>query len=71
MTPGKLLYLSQDDVAAIDLPMSEIVAALEDMFREKGEGRTEMLPAAWTRLTKRPKNSNMDCGRSSVMRPAL
>ncbi|MFA9452749.1 MAG: ornithine cyclodeaminase family protein [Candidatus Aminicenantaceae bacterium] len=44
MTPGKVLYLSQDDVATIDLPMTEIVAALEGMFREKGEGRTEMPP---------------------------
>ena len=44
MTPGKALYLSQDDVAAVDLPMSEIVAALEEMFKEKGEGRTEMPP---------------------------
>jgi ornithine cyclodeaminase/alanine dehydrogenase-like protein (mu-crystallin family) len=44
VTLGKVLYLSQDDVAAIDLPMTEIVAALEGMFREKGEGRTEMPP---------------------------
>jgi ornithine cyclodeaminase/alanine dehydrogenase len=44
MTLGKVLYLSLDDVTAVDLPMSEIVVALEDMFREKGEGRTEMPP---------------------------
>src|SRR5882757_8770791 len=40
----KLLYLSQSDVAAASLNMSEIIAALESMFREKGEGRVEMPP---------------------------
>jgi ornithine cyclodeaminase/alanine dehydrogenase len=40
----KLLYLSQSDVAAVDLTMAEIIAALERMFREKGEGRVEMPP---------------------------
>jgi len=40
----KLLYLSQENVRAIDLPMREIIAALHDMFREKGEGRVEMPP---------------------------
>jgi len=40
----KLLYLSQSDVAAVGLTMSEIIAALERMFREKGEGRVEMPP---------------------------
>ena len=44
MKPGKMLYLSQSDVQAIDLPMPDIIAALEDMFKEKGEGRTEMPP---------------------------
>jgi ornithine cyclodeaminase/alanine dehydrogenase-like protein (mu-crystallin family) len=39
-----LLYLSRQDVEEIDLPMSEIIAALEAMFREKGEGKTEMPP---------------------------
>ncbi|PYX31944.1 MAG: peptide transporter [Acidobacteria bacterium] len=39
-----LLYLSQSDVAAASLNMSEIIAALERMFREKGEGRVEMPP---------------------------
>jgi ornithine cyclodeaminase/alanine dehydrogenase len=40
----KLLYLSQSDVAAVGLTMSAIIAALERMFREKGEGRVEMPP---------------------------
>jgi ornithine cyclodeaminase/alanine dehydrogenase-like protein (mu-crystallin family) len=40
----KLLYLSQSDVAAVGLTMFEIIAALERMFREKGEGRVEMPP---------------------------
>src|SRR6266436_5484173 len=40
----KLLYLSQSDVASVGLDMTEIIAALERMFREKGEGRVEMPP---------------------------
>jgi len=44
MSPGTLLYLSRADVEKINLPMGEIIAALDQMFREKGEGRTEMPP---------------------------
>jgi ornithine cyclodeaminase/alanine dehydrogenase len=44
MTVQKLLYLSREDVEAIDLPMIEIINALEEMFQEKGAGRTEMPP---------------------------
>jgi ornithine cyclodeaminase/alanine dehydrogenase len=40
----KLLYLSQADVASVGLEMAEIITALEQMFREKGEGRVEMPP---------------------------
>ena len=40
----KLLYLSQADVASVGLTMAEIIDALEQMFREKGEGRVEMPP---------------------------
>ena len=40
----KLLYLSRAEVEAIDVPMGRIIAALETMFREKGEGRVEMPP---------------------------
>jgi len=39
-----ILYLSKADVEAIDVPMDRIIAALETMFREKGEGRVEMPP---------------------------
>jgi len=41
---GELLYLSQADVEATGVTMAEIIDALELMFREKGEGRTEMPP---------------------------
>ena len=44
MEKPELLYLSQKDVADVNLPMSEIIAALEVAFAEKGEGRTEMPP---------------------------
>lgn len=42
--PDGLLYLSQADVASVGLTMPDIIAALEQMFREKGEGRVEMPP---------------------------
>jgi ornithine cyclodeaminase/alanine dehydrogenase len=38
------LYLSRADVEAVNLPMSAIITALDDMFREKGLGRVEMPP---------------------------
>ena len=41
---SELLYLSRADVDAAGLGMAAIVAALESMFREKGEGRVEMPP---------------------------
>ncbi|MGA2630000.1 MAG: ornithine cyclodeaminase family protein [Terriglobia bacterium] len=44
MAEMKILYLSKANVEAIKLPMGEIIGALENMFREKGEGRTEMPP---------------------------
>ena len=44
MKPGKLLYLSREDVQTVDLPMSEVIQALDRMFKEKGEGKTEMPP---------------------------
>jgi len=40
----KILYLSRADVEAVNVPMSRIIDAVEAMFREKGEGRTEMPP---------------------------
>ncbi|PIR16189.1 MAG: peptide transporter [Elusimicrobia bacterium CG11_big_fil_rev_8_21_14_0_20_64_6] len=39
-----LLYLSRRDVESVGPSMSEIIAALERMFREKGRGRVEMPP---------------------------
>lgn len=39
-----MLYLSRADVERVNLPMSDIIDALERMFREKGEGRVEMPP---------------------------
>ena len=44
MSESKVLYLSQNDVAAVGVPMAEIIEALEAAFREKGEGRVEMPP---------------------------
>ena len=42
--PGHALYLSREDVEAVGPSMSEIIAALERMFKEKGRGRVEMPP---------------------------
>ena len=39
-----MLYLSRADVEAVDLPMPDIIAALEAMFMEKGQGKVEMPP---------------------------
>ncbi|MBI2113478.1 MAG: ornithine cyclodeaminase family protein [candidate division NC10 bacterium] len=39
---SELLYLSRVDVEKVGLPMAEIIAAVEAVFREKGEGRVEM-----------------------------
>ena len=44
MTEPTLLYLSREDVEAVDLSMADIIAALEEMFREKGQGKVEMPP---------------------------
>jgi ornithine cyclodeaminase/alanine dehydrogenase len=41
---AKCLYLSRADVEAVDLGMSDIIAALEKMFLEKAAGRVEMPP---------------------------
>jgi ornithine cyclodeaminase/alanine dehydrogenase-like protein (mu-crystallin family) len=38
------LYLSRKDVERVNLPMADIIGALEAMFREKGNGKTEMPP---------------------------
>ncbi len=44
MEPGKVLYLSRQDVEKVGLSMGEIIDALESMFKEKGNGRVEMPP---------------------------
>ncbi len=44
MNTDTILYLSRKDVETVDLSMSEIIDALEGMFKEKGEGRIEMPP---------------------------
>jgi ornithine cyclodeaminase/alanine dehydrogenase len=44
MYQTNLLYLSQSDVAAVGLAMSEIIEALELALEEKSEGRVEMPP---------------------------
>jgi len=44
MATRKILYLSRADVEAVEISMSEIIEALETVFKEKGEGRTEMPP---------------------------
>ncbi|MDH4271254.1 MAG: ornithine cyclodeaminase family protein [Candidatus Aminicenantes bacterium] len=40
----KILYLSRADVEAVAVPMDRTIAAVEAMFKEKGEGRVEMPP---------------------------
>jgi len=44
MSEHRVLYLSQSDVRKTDVSMAEIIRSLEEMFRCKGEGRTEMPP---------------------------
>jgi ornithine cyclodeaminase/alanine dehydrogenase-like protein (mu-crystallin family) len=39
-----MLYLSQRDIEQVDLPMEEIIDALDEAFREKGVGKVEMPP---------------------------
>jgi ornithine cyclodeaminase/alanine dehydrogenase len=41
---AELLYLSRADVESVQLPMPAIIEAVEDVFREKALGRTEMPP---------------------------
>jgi len=44
MSSNDFLYLCRKDVEDIGLSMAEIIRALEEMFKEKGEGRVEMPP---------------------------
>jgi ornithine cyclodeaminase/alanine dehydrogenase-like protein (mu-crystallin family) len=41
---GSILYLSRADVETAGVTMPEIIARLEEAFREKGHGRVEMPP---------------------------
>jgi len=41
---GKMLYLSKRDVEEVNLPMEEIIEALDEAFTEKGLGKIEMPP---------------------------
>jgi len=41
---NNVLYLSRKDVETVNIPMSNIIEALNKMFREKGEYRVEMPP---------------------------
>ncbi len=42
--PLSLLYLSRRDVESLGITMAEVVAIVEDAFREKGAGRAHMPP---------------------------
>jgi len=44
MNENTFLYLSRKDVEGVNMGMIDIINALEDMFKEKGEGRVEMPP---------------------------
>jgi len=44
MKTDTFLYLSRRDVEGVGLSMAEIISALDNMFKEKGEGRAEMPP---------------------------
>ncbi|MDR2461528.1 MAG: ornithine cyclodeaminase family protein [Deltaproteobacteria bacterium] len=41
---SKFLYLSYEDIVKVNLPMSEVLKAVEDGFLEMGNGRAEMPP---------------------------
>ncbi len=44
METQNMLYLSQRDIEKVDLPMEEIIEALDESFKEKGLGKVEMPP---------------------------
>ncbi|MCJ7432445.1 MAG: hypothetical protein MUO77_03060, partial [Anaerolineales bacterium] len=44
MPENQVLYLSQADVAAVNLPMKTIIELLEKAFIDKGNGKVEMPP---------------------------
>src|SRR5689334_20172887 len=44
MSIGEFLYLSQSDVIATGVTMREVISAVEEMFRQKAQGKVEMPP---------------------------
>ena len=44
MSDQQILYLSQADVAEVNLDMATVISLLENAFREKGAGKVEMPP---------------------------
>lgn len=44
MTKSKVLYLSRADVENVGLSMTDLIAVIDKMFKEKGEGKIEMPP---------------------------
>jgi alanine dehydrogenase len=44
VSDGEMLYLSGADVAALELPMAEVVDAVETSFRYKGRGEAQLPP---------------------------
>ena len=44
MSSDTVLYLSRSEIEGIDLPMLDIIDAIENVFKEKGSGRFEMPP---------------------------
>lgn len=44
MAGNKVLYLSRNNVETINLSMMDIIAVIDKMFKEKGEGKIEMPP---------------------------
>lgn len=40
----EVLYLSQSDIIKVDLPLNEVIDAVEGVIIEKGNGHVEMPP---------------------------
>jgi ornithine cyclodeaminase/alanine dehydrogenase len=49
---GEFLYLSRADIEKLNIPMKEIIRIVEEAFREKAAGRTEMPPKLGVHLQK-------------------
>ncbi len=48
MAVNEILYLSRRDIEDLALDIGEIIEAIDQMFREKGESRVEMPPNPWS-----------------------